>query len=178
MFDVSMDCNIGLQLMDNIPFIVDEILNKVNPNTNVYFKSYFEVLEYDNDECFPLCKSGLLIYLSKEDYLSNNVFRKIETNKYGSGGIYSYKSVYKCGLMHRFHKFLFNECNEYFKLKNDNLLHSFREIEYDVKLDDARSLSRYIGVNFVFIPLSLEDEERLIRNYSTRDIVFNNLNDI
>lgn len=42
MFDVSMDCNIGLQLMDNIPFIVDEILNKVNPNTNVYFKSYFE----------------------------------------------------------------------------------------------------------------------------------------
>lgn len=170
MLELNLNSNVGFELMEDIPFIVDEILNKVSPNTNVYFKSYFEVYEYDDKDNFPSCSSGLLIYLSKDDYLNNKIFRKIETNRYGSGGLYSYKSVYKCGLMYRFHKFLFEECREYFRLKNDNLLHRFREIKSDVPLDYARSSSRYIGVNFIFVPLSLEEEERLIRDYTSRDL--------
>lgn len=167
---LKLDSSVGLNLMCDIPLIVDEILYAVSANTNVYFKSYFEEYELNEEGEFPSCSSGLIIYLSKEDYMNNKIFRKIETNRYGNGGIYSHISVYRCGLMYRFHKFLFNECKEYFNLKNDNLLHRFRETKTDVSLDYARNTSRYVGVNFIFVPLSLEQEERLYRDFSSRDI--------
>lgn len=169
MFEAKFNEQTGWILQNFIPETVKEILYKVTPNTNVYFESFFEEYTFGDGE-LPSCESGLLVYLSKDDYENKKVFKKIITSRYGSGGVYSYISVYKCGLMNRFNRFLFNEFNEYLKLYSKNKLHSLRESECDINIDRARDISKFIGINFIFVPLSLEQEERLHRDYSFRDI--------
>lgn len=155
--------NIAYQINNLAITILDEIVGEVEPESTVYFESCFEEWSYnDENDKFPVSSSGLKIYLSKKDFENKNCFKYVMTSAYGTGGLYSWRSVNRCGLINRFNEFLFNEIKESYTLAKQSNINRIINSTDDISIEKLSSIKKAFNLNFVLIPLSLEQEERFI----------------
>lgn len=161
----SLDSNIMWDFKCIIPKIVDDIIANSTHNSKIYFKSHFNEYTYQSEDELPLCKSYISIYLSKEDLKKDKAFIEIETGSYGTGGVYSFSSVYSCNLQDRYNKFIFNEIKEYFNLKVRNMLNIVRNNITNRPQDDMVKLMNLNSVDFILLPYIEEENDRLFLNY-------------
>lgn len=155
--------NIAYQINNLAISILDEIIGEVESESTIYFESCFEEWSYKNkNDKFPISSSGLKVYLSKKDFENKNCFKYIITSAYGTGGLYSWRSVNRCGLINRFNEFLFNEIKEAYMLAKQSDINRIMNSTSDISIEKLRPIKKAFNLNFILVPLSLEQEERFI----------------